>query len=200
MGSGWQIERQTCENCMRFISESPLLQNLPVFIIIEGAPGIAASNLAAHFDKYSARYGVNINYMYEMKDEHAPGVIKTHEISEQYRFCLESALANKQLAIASNIHSFHPSNDGMKEIDRLCEMILNYHYDEKKHSIHAKVDDAPDDILSALNQLLRWGVVLWKDRRYGPIVGPIRSKPASDFPFITSSVFAFNPYKRKHGH
>lgn len=196
MSSAVQTERNTVASCLRFISEHRFLQNKLVVVMIEGAPGTAASNFAGHFDEFAALYGVNIEFLYEMSDPDAVGVLKTHTISEQYRFCLEAVLGNRQLAIASDLHSFHPSNDGMKEIERLCEMILNYHYDEKKHSIHAKGDDQPDDILSALNQLLRWGVIFWKDLKYTRLRAPI-VRQGYDFPFITSGVFPFNPYKRK---
>jgi ribonuclease BN (tRNA processing enzyme) len=43
----------------------------------------------------------------------------------------------------------------------VIKMMRSYHRDEKTGIINSKLDGAPDDILSALNQMLYWGNVFW---------------------------------------
>jgi hypothetical protein len=173
---------------LRFIKDSSLLHGVPIIAIIEAAPGIAASNISKHMDDFAALHHMPLNYMYEC-DEHGIGVLKTKQINVEYRYCLEFVLKNNSLAHDTELVTLHPSNPPQKELDRLGEMMRSYHWDEQKHIITSKMDGSPDDILSALNQLLYWGNVFWTTPKYDQLRKHVILLSRCDFPFVTNGAF-----------
>jgi hypothetical protein len=186
--SGWEIEKSTSEASLKFIRDSPLLHGVPILAIIEAAPGIAASHISKHMDDFAAEHRLPLNYMYECED-YGVGVLKTAQRNIEYRFCLEFVLKNHSLAHDTSLATLHPTNTPAQEIGRLGEMMRSYHWDEKKRIITSKMDNAPDDILSALTQLLYWGNVFWTTPRYEKIRKEIVLLSRCDFPFVTNGAF-----------
>lgn len=186
--SGWEVEQSTSERVLEYIRTNPLLANLPVVVILEAAPGIAASNISKHLDEYALRWHMELQYMRECGDD-AVGVLKSKELNVRYRYCLEHVLDAASLVCDANCKTLHPSNPPQKEIERLCEMMRSYHYDEKKHIVTSKMEGTTDDILSALNQLLYWGNVFWCTNKYFLVRGRIVQRSGFDFQFPTHGSF-----------
>lgn len=186
--SGWEVEKSTSEAALKFVNDTPLLHKVPIIAIIEAAPGIAASNISKHMDDYASIHQMPLNYMCECEDA-GVGVLKTKQINVEYRYCLEFVLKNRSLARNATVATLHPTNTGEKEVERLGEMMRSYHYDDKKHMITSKMDNSPDDILSALNQLLYFGLIFWTTAKYEKLRDYIVAHSQCDFPFVTNGAF-----------
>ena len=170
------------------MKQNPLLSGLPVIVILEAAPGLAASNISKHMDDFAIVNQVAVNYIREC-DDSAIGVLKTKQTNVEYRYCLEYVLKNKSLCWDPDIVTLHPTNTPKKELERLGEMMRAYHYDEKKKIITSKTDFETDDTLSALNQLLFWGNVFWTSMKYLYVRSHIVQISGCDFPFVTNGAF-----------
>jgi hypothetical protein len=186
--SGWEIETATSTAALKFINKTPILKGLPIIAIVEAAPGIAASHISKDMDDYALKHKMRLNYMFECPDG-SLGVLKNKIINVQYRYCLEFVLKNNSLAYATNVATLHPTNTPMREIERLGEMILGYHYDDKLEMITSKVDRNPDDILSAVNQLLFNGNIFWASPKYKKIREQIILLSQCDFPWVCNGAF-----------
>lgn len=183
---------------MKWIHGNSLLTNLPIITIIEALPGTAGSNLTRHIDEICIELGIRkLFYMRECPDQ-AIGVIKDLRKQIAYRECLQYMLDRKNLTIDANVHTLHPTNTPMREIERLCSMIHQYHRDEKTGIPTSKVEGRPDDILAALNQLLYWAAVFWKNPLYMDIVKDILDKSKLTYPFPSTGLQFTKPrrYKR----
>lgn len=139
-------------------------------------------------DDYAAIHRLPLNYMHECEDA-GIGVLKTKQTNVEYRYCLEFVLKNRSLAYDTSLATLHPTNTPAKELERLGEMMRSYHWDEKKHIVTSKMDNSPDDILSALNQLLFWGNVFWTTSKYEKLRSQIVLLSHCDFPFVTNGAF-----------
>jgi hypothetical protein len=197
--SAVENEKQACIRVLDYIHHNPLLTGLPVVVIIEGAPGLAASYLAGHLNSYAALLQIQLHYMYEITAEpNAPGVLKNAFTRDRYRLVLEEALQNNRLCWINGVGSIHPKNTGVDEIDRLTQSMLAYHYDEKTGKIDAKGEN-PDDILSAFVQMLYWLGIFWSSPRYVLVREHIITRSQKNYPFITSAVIAtLNLMKKTH--
>jgi len=195
--SGWEVEKATSEAVLDYVRNNPLLANLPIVVMLEAAPGIAASNISRHLDDYVLRnrWEKGLIYMRECSDN-AIGVLKSKQLNVDYRYCLEFVLKYGLLCCDTNAATLHPTNPPKKEIERLGEMMRSYHRDEKTGIINSKLDGAPDDILSALNQMLYWGNVFWTTTKYLPVRRDIVARSGCDFQFPTNGSFRPKNVKR----
>lgn len=188
--SGWEVEKATSEAVLEFVRTHPLLSHLPIIVMLEAAPGLAASNISRHLDDYAMRHRMkeSLIYMRECQDN-AIGVLKSKKLNVDYRYCLEFVLKYDLMCCDSNVKTLHPTNPPRKEVERLGEMMRSYHRDEKTGIINSKLDGAPDDILSALNQMLYWGNVFWTTAKYLPVRADIIRRSQCDFQFPTNGSF-----------
>lgn len=173
-----------------------MLCGLPIIAIIEALPGTAGSNLTRHMDEIAIELGIRrLIYMRECPDG-AIGVMKDLRKQVAYRECLQYMLDRKNLSIDTNVHTLHPTNQPMREIERLCSMIHQYHRDEKTGVPTSKVEGRPDDILAALNQLIYWAAVFWKNPLYMDIVHEIIEKSKLTYPFPSTGIMFSKPPRR----
>lgn len=195
--AAWSIERKTLQDALRWIHGNSLLVNLPIIAIIEGAPGTAGSNFSRHLDEAAIELHLELHYMRECPGN-TLGVLKDAKRQLHYLQCLQYMLDRRNLSIDVNVATLHPSNTGMREIERLCSMIHQYHRDEVTGLPTSKVDGRPDDILSALNQLIYWAAIFWKNPLYMNIINKILDRSKLSYPFPSTGVIDTKPrrYKR----
>lgn len=181
--NAYNLEKFACHETLRMINSHPMLTGIQVVVIAEAAPGIEASYIINHIDKYARAARIRIFYVRELADENI-GVLKDKNSEELYRYCLETALEHNILAFANDLMTVHPENTAREELDRLAEMIRGYHYDQKTNKITSKVEGRPNDLVAALNQLLYWTNVFWKSPRYAMFKEEIyQTAPGHRYPF-----------------
>lgn len=181
--NAYNLEKHCCHETLRLINTHNMLTGIPVIVIAEAAPGIEASYIVNHIDKYARAARMKLYYMRELANEDI-GVLKNKDSEELYRYCLETALEHNILAYANDLQTVNPENTAKEELDRLGEMIRGYHYDQKTNKITSKVEGRPNDLVAALNQLLYWTNVFWKSPRYALFREQIMTfTPGHRYPF-----------------
>jgi len=183
--AAWSIEQKTTQDALKWIHNQSYLSGLPIIAIVEAAPGTVGSNLSRHMNETAIQLGLKLYYMNECKDR-AMGVMKDKNLQVAYRECLEFVLDRKNITIDVNLATQHPTNTPMREIERLCDMMRCYHRDEKTGIISSKVEGRPDDILAALNQMLYWVPVFWRDPYYINIRSEISKTTQHTYAFPSS--------------
>ena len=186
--NAYNLEKHMCNETLRLINQHHRLNGLPVVVVTEAAPGIEASYIVNHIDKYARQAAMRIFYIRELKNNDI-GVLKNKDSSELYRYCLEFALEYRILAYSNELMTVNPDATPRQELDRFGEMCRSYHFDEKTNVITSKTPGMPDDILAALNQLLYWIGVFWKSPKYAYFRQELIAKSGHYYPWPLAGVY-----------
>jgi hypothetical protein len=182
-----QTERNATRKCLEFIYGHSMLRDLPVVVILEGAPATMASNLVENLNTVAFEYGIRLFYMQEIGTEkEAVGVLKTGRTPEYYRWFLVECIESRKIAWDANIVSLRDDKSGIQEFESLLDVILGIHWDEKAGEYTSKGEN-PDDRLSALCQFLYYGAVFWNSNLYAGRREKIVGKARAYHRFVTTT-------------
>lgn len=166
--------------------------NCPVVMMVECAPGLAASHVERLIDEAHIR---DVCIMSERGEQYRVGVPKTQAITFEYCVELQRVLIDGALRYASNIVSYDPNGEreGPELVEelktRMERMMRNL---RKEYSKNTRLDGTRsfvitakpnDDMLIALQMVLYWRKKFWQNNKYSNWHRHIRGSSNVEFPF-----------------
>lgn len=163
-------EQFLLERHLRKLLENPLIRDCPnIWFIPENNMGLEASHLHTMVTNFT-----DVITTYWQKDDR-PGVCKTAEITRNYMFTLNNALACGKIRFSQQLFTTCLDRDVSIQSMRnmLREQMERFHWESKaandnfgraKYTLTGKLGDKQDDLLIATFMVLYWGQTILNTR------------------------------------